>query len=234
MTTISERAADETRAAATRRPKLLDLYCCQGGAAAGYAAAGFEVVGIDIAPQPRYPFEFFQRDALSVSPAGFDAIHASPPCQAYSKAQRIQGRGHPDMIAATRALCEESGLPYVIENVEGARAHLREPVTLCGTMFALRTYRHRLFETGGGFELAHRMHPRHTAPVAKMGRPAQPGEYLHVVGNFSGAQDARALMAMPWASRDGLREAIPPAYTQWIGTQLIAHIATAPDPEAAP
>lgn len=210
------------------RPRLLDLFCCQGGAAMGYHLAGFEVVGVDLDPQPRYPFEFHQADALEfITEHGheFDAVHASPPCQRYSKAQRIQGREHPDLIGPTRSAMERTGLPYVIENVEDARGELRDPVTLCGAMFGLATYRHRLFETGGGFQLGHPRHPRHLAPLAKMGRPVRPGEFMHIVGNFSGVQAARDLMGMPWASRDGLREAIPPAYTEHIGRELLAQVA---------
>jgi DNA (cytosine-5)-methyltransferase 1 len=208
-----------------RRKRLLDLYCCQGGPAKGYRDAGFEVVGIDIDLQPRYPFEFHQGDAIEYLLAHhqeFDAVHASPPCQLDSECQRIQHRAHPDLIGPTRAAIERTGLPYVIENVEGARPKLRDPATLCGAMFALRTYRHRLFETGNGPTLTPPPHPAHLARQAKMGRPARHGEYLHIVGNFSGVDDARRIMSMPWANRDGLREAIPPAYTEHIGRHLIA------------
>lgn len=210
-------------------PRLLDAYCCQGGATRGYQQAGFHVTGIDISPQPRYIGDaFIQGDAVAyIGEHGheYDAISASPPCQRYSNAQRIQGREHPDLIAATRDALGASGRPWTIENVEAAARELRDPVVRCGAMFSLRTYRHRLFEAGGGFALPHRMHPRHVAPLAKMGRPARPGEFLHVVGNFSGAQEAREAMGMPWASREGLREAIPPAYTRWIGALLREHLA---------
>lgn len=209
--------------------RLLDLFCCQGGASAGYAEAGFEIVGVDIEPQPRYPFEFVREDALAVLDdpdflSEFDAIHASPPCQAFTMAQRIQGRKHPDLIQPTRQLLEKTGLPWVIENVVGAP--LSDPVILCGTMFGLETYRHRLFETGGGFELPSLPHPEHTAPVAKMGRPAGDGEFMHIVGNFSGVDRARRIMGMPWANRDGLREAIPPAYTRYVGAKLLDWLRT--------
>ena len=193
----------------------------------GYHRAGFEVTGVDIAPQPRYPHAFVQADAIEyLTEHGheYDAIHASPPCQRYSVTHVIRGREHPDLIAAVRAAIPP-GTPYVIENVTGAAAHLRDPLMLCGTMFALRTYRHRLFETGG-FTAAAPAHPRHTAPVARMGRPVRDGEFIHIVGNFSGADLAREVMDMPWASRDGLRDAIPPAYTDHIGRQLIEHLAT--------
>lgn len=205
------------------KPRLLDLYCCEGGAGMGYSRAGFEVVGVDVKPQPRYPFEFVRADVLSLSVEflrGFDAIHASPPCQRYSKAQRLQGREHPDLIEPTRAKLRAVGRPYIIENVEGSP--LLAPITLCGAMFGLRTYRHRIFETSW-LALAPG-HPPHTAPLRKMGRPIRDGEFMHIVGNFSGVAQAKAIMDMPWADRDGLREAIPPAYTEWLGKQLLAHL----------
>nr|WP_234327396.1 SAM-dependent methyltransferase [Streptomyces sp. NRRL WC-3742] len=181
----------------------------------GYRLAGFNVTGIDTAPQPRYPFAFHQADALAyLAEHGteFDLIHASPPCQRYTNAQKIRGNDHPDLVEPLRKLLAAIGRPYVIENVPGAP--LLDPVELCGTMFGLRTYRHRLFETS--FPVAHLHHPRHLAPNAKMGRPVHDGEFMHIVGNFSNVPLARDVMGMPWASRDGLREAIPPAYTAHI------------------
>jgi DNA (cytosine-5)-methyltransferase 1 len=200
--------------------KLLDLFCCQGGASVGYARAGFDVVGVDIDPQHRYPFEFHQADALKFvleHHDEFDAFHASPPCQAHTNAQRIQGNDHPDFIPATRAVFELIGKPWVIENVPGAP--LRNPVILCGPMFGLQTYRHRLFESS--VPLTAPEHRSHDVPTTKMGRTPHPDEYMHVVGNFSGVARARDVMGMPWANRDGLREAIPPAYSEWIGSQLM-------------
>ncbi|MFE0778802.1 SAM-dependent methyltransferase [Streptomyces sp. NPDC058861] len=210
--------------AATRRPRLLDLYCCQGGASAGYARAGFDVVGIDIEPQPRYPFTFVQADAVQYvleHGAQFDFIHASPPCQFDSDCQRIMGRDHPDLIGPTRAALEEVGVPYVMENVRGALPKLREPVELCGTMFGLRTYRHRYFEGGNGFTVPARHHPRHLAPQVKMGRAPRDGEFIQAVGNFSGVGIVRADWGVPWMNRDGIRESIPPAYAQWIGEAFL-------------
>jgi DNA (cytosine-5)-methyltransferase 1 len=207
-------------------PRLLDLFCCQGGASAGYVAAGFDVVGVDINPQPRYPFEFVQADALTyLAEHGheFDVIHASPPCQAFTNAQRIRGNAHPDLIEPTRALLRQLGKPYVIENVEGAPLHA--PVTLCGHSFGLETYRHRLFESN--VSLQQPIHIPHVVPTTKMGRAPVAGEYMHVVGNFSGVERARGIMDMPWANRDGLREAIPPVYTEFIGVQLITQMAVA-------
>jgi DNA (cytosine-5)-methyltransferase 1 len=209
------------------QPNLLYLYCCQGGGTRGYQRAGFRVTGVDISPQPRYcGDEFHQADAIGFVTAHlalirrmFVFVHASPPCQFGSDTQRIQGNDHPNLIPGTRDALELTGLPYVIENVEGSREHLRRPITLCGTMFGLHTYRHRLFESGGGFTLPHPGHPRHRVHTVKMGRPLKDGDFYHAVGNFSNVPYVRRDMEMPWASRDGLREAIPPAYTRWIGEQ---------------
>ncbi|GIG27155.1 hypothetical protein Cde04nite_33990 [Cellulomonas denverensis] len=190
----------------------------------GYRRAGFDVVGVDIDPQPRYPFEFHQGDALKFlleHHGEFDAFHASPPCQAYTLAQRIQGNDHPDFIAATRSAFELIGKPWVIENVPGSP--LNHPVTYCGASFpGLRVYRHRLFESS--IPLTPPTHAEHSAPLTKMGRRLQGGHFMHVVGNFTGAQDARDAMGIQWMTRDELREAIPPAYTEHIGRQLIAHV----------
>lgn len=203
-----------------KRPMALDLYCCQGGASAGLDAAGFQVVGVDIAPQPNYPFPFIRADAITALPAGFDFIWASPPCQAHSLAQRIQKNDHPDLIEPTRAMLTASGIPYCIENVVGAP--LIDPIMLCGSMFNLRTYRHRLFECS--FPIEAPKHPAHAAPVTKMGRPPREGEYMHIVGNFSGVDHARWIMGTQWMNRDGLREAIPPAFAKFIGRAALAHI----------
>lgn len=196
------------------RPVALDLFCCQGGAGYGLDAAGFQVVGIDIVPQPNYPFPFIRADAITTLPAGFDFVWASPPCQAHTMAQRIQGRDHPDLIEPTRAMLRASGIPYVIENVVGAPLQGRV-ITLCGAMFNLRTYRHRLFECS--FPIFQPAHPEHTAPNCKMGRPVGDGEMMHIVGNFSGVQRARDIMGTQWMNRDGLREAIPPAFAKYVG-----------------
>lgn len=221
------------------RPRLLDLFCGAGGAGKGYADAGFDVVGVDINPQPRYPFEFHQGDALKYLLEHwreFDAFHASPPCQAFTKAQRIQGNDHPDFIGATRealnliwycrrvsAALRHRPASYVIENVPGAP--LLGPMELCGAMFGIGTYRHRLFETS--FEIHPPAHPQHIAPNAKMGRAPKPGEFMHVVGNFSGVAQAREAMGIDWMTRDELSESIPPAYTEFIGRQLLDAIEVA-------
>lgn len=205
------------------RPKLLDLFCCQGGASAGYVAAGFEVTGVDLEPQPRYPYEFVQGDALAFLIANgheFDAVHASPPCQAHTLAQRIQGNAHPELISPTRQLLRALGVPFVIENVPGSP--LEGPVELCGAMFGLRTYRHRLFEAS--FPLEGPPHPVHAGVTVKMGRALRVGDWYHAVGNFSNVPYVRADLGVPWMSRDGIRECIPPAYAEFVGKQLLAHL----------
>lgn len=129
------------------KPRCIDLFCCAGGSSKGYARAGFDVVGVDIEPQPNYPFPFIRADVTELDPrflATFDFIAASPPCQRYSNAQRLMGNRHPDLVAPTRALLKAAKRPYAIENVVGAP--LIDPVELCGAMFGLRVYRHRLFE----------------------------------------------------------------------------------------
>ena len=207
--------------------KLLDLYCCQGGAGAGYYRAGFDVIGVDISPQPQNPHPTIVSDALEyVRMLGtrihmYDLIHASPPCQHDSKTQRLRGNDHPDLIALTREVLEETGVPYVIENVGDAVPKLIRPVELCGSMFGLtRTYRHRYFETGG-WTLPEPQHPAHVAPQAKMGRMPREGEVIQAIGNFAGSPIIRKEWDVPWMSRDGIREAIPPAYSEYIGKQWI-------------
>ncbi|MGW2207152.1 SAM-dependent methyltransferase [Streptomyces sp. NPDC001774] len=208
-------------AANSRRPRLLDAFCCQGGASAGYAAAGFDVTGIDLHPQPRYPYRFIQGDAIAyIHEHGreYDVIVGSPPCQFYSRTWKIQQRDHPALIAPTRQAMQATGRPWVIENVEEARNELRNPVTLCGASFGLHTYRHRLFEAS--FPITVPDHPVHTHPTVKMGRPLKPGDWYHAVGHFSNVPYVRADMRVPWMSRDGISECIPPAYTEWIGRQV--------------
>jgi DNA (cytosine-5)-methyltransferase 1 len=216
------------------RPRLLDLFCGAGGCSVGYHRAGFDVVGVDIRPQPNYPFEFVQMDALDylrwldysrwwrLDGVGdyFAAIHASPPCQAFSNAQRIQKNDHPDLLAPTRELLEATGLPYVIENVPGAP--LRNPARLEGQMFGLDLYRPRLFETNWPLVVPALIPP--PPRQAKMGRPPKAGEAVQVVGNFSDVTAARLAMGIDWMTRDELAQAIPPAYTEFIGEQLLEAI----------
>ncbi|WP_082772187.1 hypothetical protein [Actinoplanes sp. TFC3] len=219
-----------TRHIGPGRPRALDLYCCQGGASAGLAAAGYDVTGVDKDPQPRYPFRFVQADALAylrqLITTGeiheYVLVTASPPCQRRTKCQKIRGREHPALIAPTRALLQATGLPYVIENVppEGEDDDpLINPVELCGAMFpGLHTYRHRHFESN--LPLAVPVHPVHEKPTVKMGRPVEPGQWYHAVGNFSGVGYIRDDLGVPWMNRDGLRECIPPVFAEYIGRQL--------------
>lgn len=212
------------------RPRLLDLFCGAGGCSVGYARAGFEVVGIDIAPQPRYPFLFSQEDALDAlremmegcaAIEGFAAIHASPPCQAYTKASKLQGNDHPELVEPTRELLQATGLPYVIENVPGAP--LIAPVVLEGQMFeGLNVHRPRLFETNWPLEVPALIPP--PPRQTKMGRPPRPGEAMQVVGHFSDVPAGRKAMGIDWMTQGELAQAIPPAYTHFIGTQLLAYL----------
>ncbi len=213
--------------------RVLDLFCCAGGAAMGYAQAGFEVVGVDIAAQPNYPFTFIQADALKFESdflRTFDALHASPPCQSYSDLAKRNGNGHkwPRLIEPVREMFIRSGLPYVIENVEGAP--LINPIMLCGTMFPeLRVLRHRLFEAN--FLMAvppHGRHPRvHTFDKRKShyGKTDEWRDFVQVTGggNCSVAA-ARVAMRIDWMNKGELNEAIPPAYTRFIGEQLLRHL----------
>ena len=211
-------------------PRLLDLFCCQGGSAYGYRKAGFDVVAVDIDPQPRFPvgpgLEFVQGDALAYLIAHgheFDALAGPPPCQRFTNAQRIQGNAHPDFIGPMRQLVRALGVPYVIENVPGAP--LVQPVELCGAMFGLHTYRHRLFEAS--FPITVPEHPVHAAETVKMGRPLREGDWYHAVGNFSNVGYVRRDLGVPWMNRDGIRECIPPVYARHIGAQLLEHLGAA-------
>lgn len=202
--------------------RLLDLYCGAGGAAMGYHRAGFaEIVGVDIAPQPRYPFTFVQGDAIEYALAHgheFDVLHASPPCQRYSSLKSMTRRDYPDLIAPTRDALIRSGKPYVIENVPDAP--LVGPIMLCGLMFGLRVLRHRLFETN--FALAAPAHPKHDVRCAPQGRRASVSRPLvTVTGHFAGIAYAREAMGIGWMTRDELAQAIPPAYTEYIGRHLM-------------
>lgn len=204
-------------------PKLLDLYCCAGGASKGYFDAGFYVVGVDNKPQPKYPFEFKQGDAIKYLMdhwREFDAFALSPPCQLWTVSTqqwRKEGNVYPDLIGPTRNILLEIDKPYVIENVVGAP--LIDPIMLCGAMFGLKVYRHRIFESN--CELIAPPHPEHIYPQCKMGRPPKPGEFIQPVGHFSGVQYARDAMGIQWMGQKELAQAIPPAYTEYIGKQLL-------------
>jgi hypothetical protein len=218
------------------RPLLFDYYCCSGGAGMGYHRAGFRVVGIDINPQPNYPFEFVQADALDHLRANMHVKavrHTSPPCQASSaltkgtNAAMGWGRRHVDLIGRTRVLLQGAehitGMPWLIENVAGAK--IRKDVTLCGEMFGLEVIRHRHFELGG-WTMPQPHHIKHRGRV-KGWRHGQyfDGPYFAPYGNGGGkgtvAEWQRAL-GIDWTTdRVELAEAIPPAYTELIGKHLL-------------
>jgi DNA (cytosine-5)-methyltransferase 1 len=218
--------------------RLLDLYCCAGGAGLGYHQAGFEVVGVDISPQPRYPFTFIQRNVLALDLKfirTFDAIHASPPCQFATELRHAPNtKEHPNLIPETRAMLAASGLPYIIENVDGAKGHLIDPILLCGSMFGLgaaghQLQRHRWFESN--IVIKPPGPCKHTSPVIGIYgghircRSAKHGGRR--TRDFEGHNKpalAREAMGMSWATMNQMSEAIPPAYTRFLGEQLIAHI----------
>lgn len=213
------------------RPRLLDLYCGAGGAAVGYARAGFAVTGVDISPQPRYPFAFVQADALAYVAAHgheYDAIHASPPCQRWSAMTARHGAErsalHPSLIAPTREALAASGAPYVIENVPGARLELRDPLMLCGSMFALRAgayglRRHRLFEASVWIWPPTAC--AHTGPALPVYGHAG-GSSLRDGLTFPGVAAWREGMGIDYMTGAELAEAIPPAFTEYIGAALLA------------
>jgi DNA (cytosine-5)-methyltransferase 1 len=218
------------------KPRLLDLFCGAGGAAMGYHRAGFDVVGVDIKPQPRYPFKFWQADALQAGgllrASHFDAIHASPPCQPHVKGLRAVNAGlgramqHTDLIAATRELLQATGLPYILENVEGAP--LIDPVRLCGTSFGLPLRRHRLFESSVALLVppcahGHFLERRYWTSWVKNGERVR-ASTVQVYGNGGEAHEWGPAMGIDWMARAELAEAIPPAYTEWIGRQLLASL----------
>ena len=205
------------------KPKLLDLFCGAGGAAMGYHRAGFEVVGVDIAPQKHYPFEFHQADALTYPLDGFDVIHASPPCQAYSLASlyhRQQGKQYVDLVDETRRRLIESRTPWVMENV--MKAPLRSPLMLCGSMFGLLVQRHRLFESPWLNTTLSPFSCRHDyIPFTVCGK-GTPSWQRKRTGRNQSVDECRAAMGINWMTRAELSQAIPPAYTEWIGVQLLA------------
>ena len=206
------------------KPRLLDLFCGAGGAAMGYHRAGFEVVGVDIKPQPHYPFEFYQAEAMTYPLDGFDAIHASPPCQSYSAGAKAAGSSasHPDLYAPTRSRLLGAGVPFVIENVLGAP--YSHGFVLCGSMFGMRIRRHRNFEAS--WMVLMPMYCDHTGerPVTITGKGSSIVEGIRDYKHSRHADKGLwpELMGMPWASGYEVAEAIPPAYTEWIGRQLLS------------
>lgn len=199
----------------------------------GYHRAGFEVVGVDIDPQPHYPFEFIQHDALTLDREfleSFDAIHASPPCQSYSDLAKRNRNAHkwPRLITPTRKLLRSLEVPYIIENVEGAPLH--RPVVLCGTMFpGLRVIRHRLFESNIDLTVPeHGGHPlvfTHDKRKAHYGKLDQNVSFVQVTGGGNcSIANARDALGIDWMNKGELNESIPPAYTEFLGQQLMTAV----------
>lgn len=223
------------------RPRALDLFCCAGGASMGLYKAGFRLVGVDIEHHWRYPFRFIQADALNhgLDLTTFDFIWASPPCQGYSEMRHAPGaKGAPRLIPQVREMLRASGVPYVIENVEDAASDMENPITLCGTMFGLgisnhghALHRHRLFETN--FGLAAPGPCRHDPDRPVIGvyggharcRSAKHGgrgtRDVWPNGHKAAASEA---MGIDWMTLGELSEAIPPAYSEYIGRAALAHI----------
>ncbi len=232
------------------KPKLLDLFCGAGGASVGYARAGFEVEGVDIEAQPHYPFKFYLADALEFPLEGYDAYHASPPCQFASimTRGRWQDRlgNHPNYIEIVKLLLKETGKPYVIENVPGAVQYLENPIMLCGTMFGLGTKegnqlrRHRYFEAPSLVVLTPTCQHNRASVIGVYGggqhpnrrKPATIGVWGHAGGSSNrdgliqfGTGARREAMGIDWMTGNELSEAIPPAYTEYIGKYLLKAIA---------
>ena len=235
------------------RPRLLDLFCGQGGAGAGYNRAGFDVVGVDIAPQPRYPFPFVCMDALEAMRvlltggfitdnqgrnwylSDFDAIHASPPCQGYSPLKNAPNRDmseYPMLVEPTRAALRATDKPWVIENVP--QAPLKNALVLCGTMFGLKLHKHRAFEIAPPLYFAPAGRCRRDLHVKAKGQGKRlavwvndTGKMATIAGHMFSMAVGRAAMDIDWMTRDGLAEAIPPAYTEYIGVHLLQHLAAA-------
>ena len=217
------------------RPLILDLFCGLGGAAVGYHRAGFDVIGVDLKAQPDYPFTFIRGNALDalgdrawLDRLGHAAVHASPPCQATAAITRgtnahLADR-YPDLYPAVRAMLDAAGLPYVIENPSA-----RPDAVLCGEMFGLGVIRHRRFELGhvpGVLAPAHKPH-RGRVRGWRHGQYFD-GPYVAAYGNGGGkasVAELREAMGIDWShDRAQLVEAIPPAYTEWIGAQLLHHV----------
>lgn len=203
--------------AVTTRPRLLDLFCGAGGAAMGYYRAGFDVVGVDIKPQPRYPFEFHQGDALEYCMAHggeFDVIHASPPCQGYSPMRHLpwlRNREYPLLIPVTRLALLATGKLWVIENVSRAPLNGAE---LCGAALGLPISRHRRFESS--ILLLFPPCPGHSVMYPGRSNVAR----RNIMGLPPG-QDARGALGIDWMPLRDMRQAIPPAYTEYIGRHLL-------------
>lgn len=202
------------------KPRLLDLFCRAGGAAMGYHRAGFEVVGVDIKPQPHYPFEFHQADAFTYPLEGFDAYHASPLCQKWTWASKRWHKEWPDQITPIRQKLLNLLKPFIIENVPFSP--LKNPLILKGTMFGLKVIRKRWFELHG-FNIW--FLPSPVLPKS----PVKSGQYQTVAGHGGNSKDCRLstwqeAMGIDWMDNQELTQAIPPAYTEYIGRYLMQAI----------
>ena len=218
------------------RPLLLDLFCGAGGAAMGYHRAGFEVIGMDIKPQPHYPFRFLQADVLEVAWTAADVIHASPPCQAYSVLRRANpGTEYPHLIGPTRERLKATGVPWVIENVPGAP--LNHMIQLCGSMFGLgaggrQLRRHRWFEISIPILSPPCLHYGEAIGVYGGGPTGRytfengaKKDYYNRRGGYQGTiAEKQEAMDIDWMNATELNQAIPPAYTEFIGERLLLHI----------
>ena len=205
--------------------RALDLFCGAGGASVGLHRAGFDVTGVDIEPQPHYPFRFVQADAITVFVENFDFVWASPPCQAHSTLRHLHpGIEYTDWIGRTREMLKAWGGPYIIENVPGAP--LLEPVRLCGSAFGLGVRRHRLFESNlplAGVSCCHELQPR---PIDVSGTGARRrGPRTDGKGGNSrkprNIDEARRVMGIDWMDRAEIAQAVPPAYAEFLGRQVI-------------
>lgn len=214
-----------------RKPRLLDLFCGAGGCSVGYARAGFEIVGVDINQQKNYPFEFHQADAMTYPLDGFDVIHASPPCQAYSKLKALhpeRAGSYPDLVALTRDRLVQSKALWVMENVPGAPIY--RTIMLCGSMFGLSTgpnqlRRHRLFESNVMLLAPSCQHTAIAVGVFGHGsnqtRKNKKGQWRGLQANKQQAVEA---MGIDWMTHKELSQAIPPAYTEHIGRLLLQYL----------
>jgi DNA (cytosine-5)-methyltransferase 1 len=214
------------------KPLLLDTYCKAGGTSMGYHRAGFEVIGVDLEYQKRYPFEFHQGDAIEfILKYGkdFDVIAGSPPCQDYTSLKALTGKTYPRLINATREAMKSTGKPYIIENVKGARFELDNPIMLCGTMFeGLRVIRHRYFECNPVIWWPPRQcqHVGYCAGSSlrvdgkRKTQSFDYVDYITVAGGDFIVSDGRIAMDIDWMTGSELDQAIPPAYTEWLGKEI--------------